>query len=152
MVIWSDLSKLDQTWSNLFKLDQTWSNLIKLDQSSTFYKFLIINLLALDDNKMVICFRSDLSKLDQTWSNLIKFGFFTYQKMLLWKVVTFIVRIIMVNFFWLDQMKSVQNGSKWIKPDPIWISHSSKNDNLKDIHIYQENKHGQLFWIKWDLN
>ena len=109
---------------------------------------------------MVICFGSDLSKLDQTGSNLIKFGFFTYQKMLIWKVVTFIMRIIMVNFFWLDQMKSVQNGSKWIKLDQISISHLSKNVNIKSCHIYHENNHGQLFlarsdeicpnWIKMD--
>ena len=44
----------------------------KLDQSSTFYKFLIINLLALDNNKMVICFRSDSIRSVQIGSNLIK--------------------------------------------------------------------------------
>ena len=69
---WSNLIKLDQTWSkfhilqnpnhqstcpkwwfvsdqiqsDLSKLDQIGSNLIKLAQSSTFYKILIINLLA----------------------------------------------------------------------------------------------------------
>ena len=51
----------------------------------------------------------------------------------------------MVNFFWPDQIKSVQNGSNLIKFGFL-------NVNMKGSHIYQENKHGQLFCIKWDLN
>ena len=53
--------------------------------------------------------------MDQNGSNLIKFRFLTYQKILLYKVITFIIRINMVNFFGSDQIKSVQNGSKRIK-------------------------------------
>ena len=51
---------------------QNGSKWIKIDQNSTFYKFLIINLLALDNNKMVICFRSDSIRSVQIGSNLIK--------------------------------------------------------------------------------
>ena len=47
-------------------------------------------------------------------------------------------------------MKSVQNGSKWIKLDQISISHLSKNVNIKSCHIYHENNHGQLFWTNSD--
>jgi hypothetical protein len=47
-------------------------------------------------------------------------------------------------------MKSVQNGSKWIKPDPIWISHLSKNVNIKSCHTFHENNHGQHFLTKSD--
>ena len=40
-----------------------------------------------------------------------------------------------------------QNGSKWIKSDPIWISHLSKNGSIKSFH---ENNHGQHFLTKSD--
>ena len=52
-------------------------------------------------------------------------------------------------FFWI---RFVQNGSKWIKLDQIWISHLSKNVTIKNCHIYHENKHGQLFWIRSHLS
>ena len=39
---------------------------------------------------------------------------------------------------------------KWIKPDPIWISHLSKNDNIKSCHTFHENNHGQHFLTKSD--
>ena len=56
----------------------------------------------------------------------------------------------MVTCFGSVQIKSVQNGSNLIKLDQIWISHLSKNVNLKRCHIYHEYKHGQLFWIRSD--
>ena len=111
--------------------------------------------------------RSNLSKLDQTWSNMIiiqdpltfpKFSTFsTFYKFL----------IFFTNLLALDYKNSNlflirfdQICPKQIKLDRIWISHLSKNVNIKSCHIYHENNHGQLFltrsdkicpkWIKLD--
>ena len=74
------------------------------------------------------------------------------------------MRTNMVNCFGSDQIKSVQNGSNLIKLDQIWISHRSKNVNLKRCHIYHEKTWSTFFgsnqiksvqngskWIKFEF-
>ena len=43
----------------------------------------------------------------------------------------------LVVLFWII---SVQNRSKWIKLDQIWISHLSKIVTIKSCHIYHVEK------------
>ena len=66
----------------------------------------------------------------------------TYQKMLVYKVVTFLKRLKMAVLFliFLDQIRP-----KWIKLDQTWsnwISHQSKNVAIKSCHIYRKDKNG----------
>ena len=66
----------------------------------------------------------------------------TYQKMSVYKVVTFLKRIKMAVLFliFLDQIRP-----KWIKLDQTWsnwISHQSKNVTIKSCHIYRKDKNG----------
>ena len=66
----------------------------------------------------------------------------TYQKMLVYKVVTFLKRIKMAILFliFLDQIRP-----KWIKLDQTWsnwISHQSKNVTIESCHIYRKDKNG----------
>ena len=65
-----------------------------------------------------------------------------YQKMLVYKVVTFLKRIKMAVLFliFLDQIRP-----KWIKLDQTWsnwISQQSKNVTIKSCHIYKKDKNG----------
>ena len=62
-----------------------------------------------------------------------------YQKMLVYKVVTFLKRIKMAVLFliFLDQIRP-----KWIKLDQTWsnwISQQSKNVTIKSCHIYKRD-------------
>ena len=41
--------------------------------------------------------------------------------------------------FWI---RSVQNGSKWIKLDQIGFPHQSKNVPIKICHIYRKDENG----------
>ena len=66
----------------------------------------------------------------------------TYQKMLVYKVVTFLKGIKMAVLFliFLDQI-----SPKWIKLDQNgskWISHQSKNVTIKSCNIYKKDKNG----------
>ena len=123
------LIRFHQICPNWIKLDQTWSNLIKLDQSSTFYKILIINLLAHGNNKMVICFWSDSIRSVQIGSNLIKFDHFsgsltftqtfpkfsTFYEFLIILPIYLPLIIKIVICFCSDSIRSVQNRSNSIK-------------------------------------
>ena len=65
-----------------------------------------------------------------------------YQKMLVYKVVTFLKKIKMAVLFliFLDQIRP-----KWIKLDQTWsnwISHQSKKVTIKSCHIYRKDKNG----------
>ena len=63
----------------------------------------------------------------------------TYQKMLVYKVVTFLKGIKMAVLFliFLDQI-----SPKWIKLDQIGFPHLSKNVKIKSCHIYRMDKNG----------
>ena len=71
----------------------------------------------------------------------------TYQKMLVYKVVTFLKRIKMailfLDFFGSDPSKMDQTWSNW-------ISNQSKNVTIKSCHIYRKDKNGCLFLIFLD--
>ena len=100
-------------------------------------------------------------KLDQIWS------FFRIPS-LFPKFSTFYkFSIIFTNLLALDNkisnlflIRFDQICPKRIKLDQIWISHLSKNVDIKICHIYHENNYGQLFltrsdeicpkWIKMD--
>ena len=69
-----------------------------------------------------------------------------YQRMLVYKVDTFLKRIKMAILFliFLDQIRP-----KWIKLDQTWsnwISHQSKNVTIKSCHIYRRDKNGCFFF------
>ena len=147
-------------------MDQNGSNLIQFDQSSTFYKFLIINLLDLDNNKMMIFFWSDSIRSVQIGSNLIKLDqSSTFYKILIINLLAqngylLLIRFdqICPNWIKLDQTWSInlflldnkyghlfwirfdQIRSNLIKLNQMWISHLSKNVNIKSCHNYHENK------------
>ena len=44
-----------------------------------------------------------------------------------------------------SQCISDQICQKWIRLDPIWVFHLSKNVTIKSCHIYHENRQG---WLK----
>ena len=75
----------------------------------------------------------------------------TYQKMLVYKVVTFLKGIKMAVLFliFLDQI-----SPKWIKLDQNgskWISHQSKKCYYKKVVIFTKRiKMAVLFWIFLD--
>ena len=115
----SDLSKwirMDQIGSKWIKTDQTWSDWIS-DEIIIEIHHQIFNLQIFFDQ-----IESDLSKMDQTWSDLISliklstFSMFSISDEIIIELYHQIFNFI---YFLSDLIRSVQNGSKWIKLDQI---------------------------------
>ena len=109
-IFWSDLinlSKMDQNRSNLIKTDQTWSNLISDEIIIEIYH-------------QIYNFIHFLIKLDFWWNNH-------------WNISS----DFQFYLFWSDWIRSVQNGSKWIKMDQIGsLMEQSLNIRFSTLFIF----------------
>ena len=77
--------------------------------------------------------------MDQIGSKLIKFDFW-------WSNHWNISSDFQFYFFLSQSIRSVENGSKWIKLDQIVFLTNQKSVTIKSSHIYHVGKNGQFIF------